>query len=248
MICKTCRKDRPIDDFKRYSRESNSRATRCRHCRAASTRRVARWHENGRRCERCRKLKPCPGEITDIDRSNAGVCKACQRAKARNFQRNWSRDKRASDPDWRRRQIDATIRWQKRNRTYVLDADRRRYVRLRKDPKRVARFNEDARMRYRLLQERKGRQLPPLSEGAYARQYGTGYGRSTVVDAAPLLPLIQHHISMVGGLELARVSKVSIKALERVAKGVQDQISLVTADRLCVAFGLPLSLVYPELA
>jgi transcriptional regulator with XRE-family HTH domain len=244
VICMTCKVDRAIDLFDPGSPGKRPKR-RCRICHDASAERQARWRQRGRQCSRCQIVKACPREITDFDREPA-VCKTCQKTKERDRQREWTRAKRAADDDFRRRQIEATIRWQKRHPDYVLAAEHARYARMRADEERYARHKEDARMRYRLRQEREGVTLRVLSEEAYHRRYGDGQHGSDVsrLDAAPLRRLLRADPELDMAI-IAERSGLSRSYVERVTGGKYTRLALRDADRLCIALGTTLSALYP---
>jgi hypothetical protein len=106
---------------------------------------------------------------------------------------------------------------------------------------------ENARILLRLQREREGRPLPALSVPEYHERYGRGYGRSTQLPAAPLRPLIERALESESEVELGRRAAVADRRLREILTGKQN-ISLVTADRLCVALGFTLSVVYQEAA
>ena len=238
MICMSCKRDQPIERFAK-PRKTGRRSRRCSSCKKTATCAVKRWHAKGRDCSRCGQIRPCPAEITDFPWRPA-VCAACQKANERRRQAEWAAAKRASDPDFRRRQIDATLRWQKSHPEYVLNAERTRYAKIKADPERWARYKEDARMRYRLRQMRNGRTVRVLSEKTYMRKYGTGFGNG------PSVPVTEELLQLVRRT-VERDGRHGDKRIYGILNG-QKRVSLVTADRLCAQYGMPLNLIYPELA
>lgn len=98
-------------------------------------------------------------------------------------------------------------------------------------------------MGYRLRREKAGKQHKPLTAKEYAERYGTGFGRAPTVEVnADLRRLVLSEV-VTGGID-ARMDK---RARE-IITGDTQRISLITADRLCAQIGIPLTLVYPELA
>jgi DnaJ-domain-containing protein 1 len=240
VICQSCKQERPIEWFAK-PRGTGRRSRRCSSCKKWATCAVKRWHKKGRECSRCAQIRPCPEEITDFAWRPA-VCQECQKAKARERQAAWAREKRQNDPEFRRRQIATSRRWQERNPDYVTNAERRRYQAIKADPVRQARHREDARMRYRLRQMQQGRNPRMLSAKTYAKHYGTGFGAAATVEVADeLRRLTIRDVEQNGHRNID-------KRVREIASGQKTRISLVTADRLCVKYGLTLSLVYPELA
>jgi ribosomal protein S25 len=238
MICTSCKQDKPVRFFAKPKKGRRSR--RCSACKRTATCAVNRWHREGRECSRCERVRDCPAEITDYPWRPA-VCQICIRAKANERTAAWARDKRAQDPQWRRRQIEATLRWQGRNPEKVAEGHARRYAKMMADPERHEARKEDARMAHRLRQERKGRASKPVSEKRYVERYGTGYSsKLTIPVNDELRRLVALEVDAYGNRE-------SDKRVREILRGV-DRISLVTADRICTALGVPLSLVYPELA
>jgi hypothetical protein len=246
MICLKCKRDLPIERFTRSRDKAKRRSRRCSGCKRSATCAVKRWHKQGRPCARCAQTVPCPEQITDYPWRD-GICKACQKAKTREFQREWARNRRAADPEYRRRQIAATLRWQKRNRAVVRIHEQRRYERMRADPERYARFKGDQRMRYRLRRERAGAAPPPLSVESYVERYGTGFGKAPTVPAEPLAPLLRSALAEVSEASFARESDVSPRRIRDIVSGVATRVSLVNADKLCVYLGLPFTLIYGDL-
>lgn len=242
MICQTCKQDRPIRFFAK-NKADKRRSRRCSSCKRSATCKIRRWHKEGRECSRCGAFRECPAEITDYPWRPA-VCQTCQKAKANARTAAWARTKRATDPEWRQRQIEATLRWQERNPEKVAANHKRTYEMMMADPERHERRREDARMAYRLRREKAGKQHRPLTEEEYVKRYGHGFGQS------PTVPVNE---------ELRRLALKEIETAEsgwwwqdrrlrEVAAGTAENISLVTADRLCTRFGVPLNLIYPELA
>jgi hypothetical protein len=172
------------------------------------------------------------------------------RERARQHQREWKERLRA-DPE-RYQAVLAVERdrkriWAKANHERKLEQQRSSYWRLRADPERWARWLETHRLAYRLQREREGRPLPALSAQEYRERYGRGYGRSTLLPAAPLRPLIERALESESEVELGRRAAVADRRLREILTGKRN-ISLVTADRLCVALGFTLSVVYQEAA
>jgi hypothetical protein len=106
---------------------------------------------------------------------------------------------------------------------------------------------ENARMRARLQAEREGRPLPALTPEEYRARFGTGFGGAERLPAEPLVPLVQRALESETETGLARRARVADKRVREILSG-KSNISLVTADRLCVALGSTLALVYDEAA
>jgi hypothetical protein len=240
VICMSCKKDRPIESFAK-PRGTNRRARRCTSCKKTATCAVKRWHKRGRECSRCGEVRPCPDQITDYAWRPA-ICAVCQRAAQRARQAEWARVKRANDDDFRRRQIEATRRWLDAHPDYKIEAERRRYRAIKADPARYERLKEDARMRYRLRQMAKGRDVRVLSAKTYAKRYGTGYGNAPTVEVNDeLRRLAKQDLALHG-------DRGTDKRVREIASGLKWRVSLMTADRLCVKYGIPLTLLFPDLA
>jgi DNA-binding XRE family transcriptional regulator len=227
------------DMERQRAREKHWQAVR----RARTRAREAHWREHGRECIRCGQTRECPEQIGI--HPNAKVCEQCKAARTRERRRAWAAKQRATDPGFRLKQTDATRRWRARHRDRHLEYSRLYYEWLKAEPERWARHLEDARINYRLRQERQGRTVQPLSEETYIARYGSGYGRSTRLPAEPLKPLVRDGVQMWGEETLAGLARVSVKRVREVANGKMT-VSLVTADRLCNAFGLPLSAIYQD--
>lgn len=244
MICVKCDRELPIERFAWTSRTTKSprrRSRRCSDCKRTATCNVKRWHKKGRDCSRCGQVRPCPAQITDFPWRPA-VCKDCIKAKERARQREWAAEKRANDPDFRRRQIDATIRWQQRNREYRLEAEKRRHRAIRSDPQRLARRREDQRMRYRMRREQAGNPTRPVSQKTYIKRYGRGSYTHDRVAVEPLMPLLLARDPR----ELAESSGLNRSTIDRLLTGRNTDLMLPDADKLCVALGIPISLIYAQ--
>ncbi|HTE61069.1 MAG TPA: helix-turn-helix transcriptional regulator [Solirubrobacteraceae bacterium] len=95
--------------------------------------------------------------------------------------------------------------------------------------------------------ERAGHAVEPVSDTEWKREYnGDGWGRATRVPAAPLRPHLRDCVRMTSEESLAERAGVSTRRIGALLRGEQESVSLVVADRLCVAVGLPLSLVYQD--
>jgi hypothetical protein len=244
MICMTCKRDLPIERFAWTPKKRRSR--RCSGCKRRATTSVKRWHEKGRKCSRCATTVPCPAQITDFPWRDAAVCKACIRAGDRDRQREWARVKRATDPDFRRRSAEASKRWQQANLARVYAAERERYRRIRQDPERHAAYKETIRMRYRLRREQDGAPVKPVSEKTYLKNYGTGVSKFKVVPIDPLLEMLREAVETIGEGAVADVSGIPARRLYDYLHRRQANVSIIAADKLCVYFGTPFSLVYGD--
>jgi hypothetical protein len=246
MICQKCKRDVPIERF--ATTPKGRRARRCSGCKRHATTSVKRWHKKGRECARCGQTVPCPEQITDFPWRETAICKPCIKAKARARCAEWAREKVAADDEFRQRRIAASRRWQARNPDAVYAAERRRWDKVRADPERYARAKEDARMRYRLRRERAGSPSKPLSEATYLRLYGTGVSkaRSKLVPVEPLLPLLSAAVELHGEVAVARASGVPERRLFDLLHRRSRNVSIISADKLCVYLDHPFSLVYAE--
>lgn len=179
-----------------------------------------------RLCDRCRR---------EIEERRVRVCVTCQTRPVRGPLARLCHECNAAA---RERDL---IRNRARNREY-----RRQRAAARKaspNPNQAG----NSRMWLRLRREREGRPLPVLSVEEYTGRYGHGYGQATRLPAAPLVPLIRRALHSETELELAYRAEVSERRVREILSG-KELVSLVTADRLCVALGVALSLVYQEAA
>jgi DNA-binding Xre family transcriptional regulator len=178
-----------------------------------------------RYCDRCREKRAAPRmcERCGIEPpryARAKLCLLCHaRAKARNRHHHNHLNREA------------------RARGSVYPSDRARR----------AKAAEAHRLADRMRRERQGRPRPPVDAALYAVRYGKGYGRVAVVPAAPLLPFVVYALAHETEAELAERTGISPKRIQDMLNGAPN-IALVTADKLCVALGYTLSLVYPEAA
>ena len=214
--------------------------------RARTAAREARWREDGRECAQCHEIKRCPEEIGI--HPNAKVCETCKGETARRRRREWAAKQRKTNPEFRRRQTAATKRWRDRHREQHIEYATAYYAWMKADPERWQRHLEDARINYRKRREAQGKTVRQMSDAEYIKRYGTGFGVSTRVSAAPLVPFVKMWLSSMSEDELGKMAGVSHKRVREIVDDEAKQISLVTADRLCVAFQLPLSFVYQEAA
>lgn len=243
--CKTCKRELPASDFAKV--KSGGRSRRCRHCKRRMTFNVKRWHKHGRECSRCGETRPCPDQITDFPWREIAICQPCIDAKARARTSEWARWKRRVDPEWRRRQIDAMLKWQAKHPEQVREINKRRYERAKSDPVRRERIRENARMNYRMNRERIGKPPKPLTAEVYERLYGAGFGRSKTVPIEPLASMLKQAIEDIDRHSLADVSGVSERRIYDIVNDKQNRISLVHADRFCVYFDVPFKVLYPDI-
>jgi DNA-binding Xre family transcriptional regulator len=122
------------------------------------------------------------------------------------------------------------------------------YARKRLNPQEWAEYLEESRLRARLKAEQEGRPFKPVSLEEYRERYGGGWGRSSTLPAEPLIPFIRRALHVESEIELAERAGISDKRIRDVLNGNAPNIALVTADKLCVALGYTLSLIYPEAA
>jgi hypothetical protein len=103
---------------------------------------------------------------------------------------------------------------------------------------------ETHRMGNRLRAEQAGRWIEPVAPEVYARRYGTGRGaRQPHLPADPLLPLLA---DVFDPGAIAEAAGLSDSFVERIIHGRIKAVAVPDADRLCIALGLPLTLVYPD--
>jgi hypothetical protein len=138
-------------------------------------------------------------------------------------------------------------RWRERNAEHVSAQKRRWAQRMLADPVKRAQRNEVLRMNARLRAEREGRPLKPVPVGTYVKRYGRGHqghGHQRV-SVEPLLPLLRE-------IENVKVwtSDVDIDStiIYDILRGEVQSLTIRDADVLCVALGLPMTLVYGEVA
>lgn len=245
MICQGCKQDLPIERFGRTAK-SKRRSRRCSGCKRSATCNVKRWHKKGRECSRCGETRPCPEQITDFP-WRPGVCQPCIDAKARARTSEWARWKRKIDPEWRARQVAASIRWQHRHPDRVREANRQRFLSTVADAKRHERLKEDQRMRYRLKREREGKPAKPMSAAAYVARYGNGFGNSRKVPSEPLVEPLRRAVEEIGQTAFSDVSGVSPLRIHEIVNERTERISMVNADKLCTHLGIPFNFIYPDL-
>lgn len=235
MKCRLCHEDRERDDFP-LSPTTNRRLQSCNSCRQAIEDKRAGWRRDGRECYVCGETRECPGEIADVDRCNI-VCKPCQRERMNETQRI-----ARAKPAARAAHNESSKQWRKRHPEKMTEANRKWREKVRQDPERWRELRENRRIAYRLRRERKG--LPvrkPMSEEAYNARYGTGFGRAATLPAEALRDHVVNAATAMGSREeFARLAGVSDRRLQDMVNGVTHRVSLVNADKLCVALGIPL--------
>jgi DNA-binding Xre family transcriptional regulator len=124
----------------------------------------------------------------------------------------------------------------------------RHYENLKRTRQGWEKYLEDQRLSWRLLAERRGRPVKPVSLEEYRERYGSGWGKSITLPAEPLLPFIRRALRTESETELAGRAGISDKRIREVLNGNVSNFALVTADKLCLALGYTLSLIYPEAA
>ena len=155
------------------------------------------------------------------------------RERERARQRDYARKRWQADPEWRAHRARIVAEYRERMR--------------KERPERWVQWLEGQRMANRMRAELRGRPIPPVSEKAYAKRYGNGWGKSTRVPAQPLRDLIGDFVDgeTLVLSRLAQMAGVSDKRLRDLMNG-QRTVTLRNADKICVALEIPLALVYPE--
>jgi hypothetical protein len=141
---------------------------------------------------------------------------------------------------------DAARRYREANRELVRERNRDWYQRVMSDPARREERRELARMDERLRAMRQGEQVRPLPADVYRKLYGTGRGSQQArVSAEPLRELLSEAEDLEA---LAEGVDLSESFLRRVRDGYYDAVSIPDADTICIAFGLPMTLIYGDAA
>jgi len=208
-----------------------------------------------RRCQRCKSERLVPDQIA----YNQRTCRRCAR-------RHWKRLHGVKRPchgcgSLRKRAPRSAYcdRCRMTPKEYRAAASRRYYAKVKADPVRWAAFLEDKRIDSRLRRERQGLPVRELSSESYARRYGSGkgFGPYGNIDARPLTRAINEWLdeerTSIGtaamGLHtiigLARLAHVTERTLRRLLEG-QDQCALNVADRIAIAIGSHLDVIYPD--
>lgn len=136
----------------------------------------------------------------------------------------------------------------------VYQAERNRIYRLTRKPTSGGSNPESHRMWERMKREQEGKALPPVSEEAYAKRYGNGWGKKTLfVPVEPLRPYVLEALAdledergQTSAVELARRCKVSEKRVREIVHGEREDIALLVADRICTTLGVPFSWLYED--
>jgi hypothetical protein len=162
------------------------------------------------------------------------------RERSRERARAWYRDNKE-------RHLAQTRQWRVENPGRQQEYQRRHYAKLKRSTKRWQEYLERSRLDERMRADKRGRPKRELTLAQYRARYGNGFGASTTLPAEPLRELVARAVRSNGTEELAARAHVSDKRIREILAG-SAQISLVTADRLCVALGMPLSLVYQDAA
>lgn len=136
-----------------------------------------------------------------------------------------------------------SVMWAKTNPERKRESIRKWYAGVRADPVRYRMRLENARMSERLRAEREGRQMRTLSQDQYEQRYGPA---SDLVSTEPLVSALSIATRELGLGMLSRRAEVPTHQIFDIIHGKQKRTTLDTADRLCTAFGLPLSAVYVD--
>lgn len=239
--CARCKLEKPIDDFYNDRSQGDGKDRRCIECAKAHL--VEVKTRNGDKMRASRRARHKERMAND----------PAYRDRVRKGNRERRRAQRAADPE--------------RNRQYV----RNRYEKLRSDPEKwaaflakkreyVARLKTSDPDKYEALLEarRINNRLRRIELGLPVRKskaVKNGVGRTTKLDAAPLVPLIEEWIDRyeIEHSEtphrtptikvLSERSGVSDRLILRIRKG-QEKVALDTADKLCLAIDVPLSMIY----
>jgi hypothetical protein len=165
-----------------------------------------------------RRCMSCPAQITP-PRRKCDRCRAVAAEAKRESERLRHRRNRKLHPEW-----------------YV---NEQRRAKRRKRYKRTAgQAAEDARMRHRLREERKGRLIPPVP---VLPRNDRGALR---FPAAPLVPFMRQYVAEHDITQLGESAHVRPQTLQEVLDGQLTQLRDFQADRLCMAMGLQMSNVY----
>lgn len=142
---------------------------------------------------------------------------------------------------------------------------------VREDPVRWAQRKADQRMNYRLRKMREGTPVNPVSEKSYAKKNGRP-GLARGARTLPTAPLAVAILAWLGGNtgvpltngehgvkraeydvlfaagfdQLGELCGMPGRTLRAIAHGERETLRYETADRICVALNLPLSLVYSD--
>ena len=151
--------------------------------------------------------------------------------------------RRASSRAWnlahRKQMAEAQRRYAETHREELRASTRRWYRAMRQDPERLEHFRETQRMGRRLKLERDGRPMQPVPEERYPAA-----SSKWTADAEPVRQLVRDWISSGGtSAELAKSAGVSERLLYRLLHE-DGNVSVAAADRIVVALGLHLDLLY----
>lgn len=246
--CPDCDEDRLVPA------QMRERAVYCEDCLKARARAQAKRHyrENTAKVKAwaARYREAHAEEIKAYKREHYQANRAKIRAQqAENYRKNTEAGKERSRRWYvanRDKHKEAARRYRETHRELVRERNRRWYQGLMADPERRQMRMELARMNGRLRAEKDGGPLKPVPIGIYRKRYGTGRGSAqTRVNAAPLRRLLREAPDLNA---LADVTGLSASFLQRVAAGRYEAVSVPDADTICVAFGLPMRLIYGEAA
>lgn len=199
-------------------------------------------HGSGRRlCDACAtpatpvvRCAGCGVELPSARRRRCDACKAtAHRAKIERSQR-WN----LAHPETMRA---AHARYRARHPDRIRVAQRRWTSAVAADPARLERLRETKRLGARLRAERNGRPLPPVAPERYANP-----SYKWKVPAGPLREQLREQVSLGEHAALAADAGVSERLLYRLLHENLEHISVVAADRIAIALGLHLDLLYDE--
>lgn len=101
---------------------------------------------------------------------------------------------------------------------------------------------EARKMDYRLKRERDGKPVTRRPPNGYAPgRYNGAYAQ---ISAEPLLPHLSHRLSDTSSTALGEVANVDPYKIECIVQSKTATIALASADRLCVALGVPFVELY----
>jgi hypothetical protein len=182
-----------------------------------------------RRCLLCERERLHPDEI---GRSRA-VCRPCA-----------ERNRRQATVAWqsrhRERATATNARWQQTHPDVVRASKRAYHARLRADPQRWARTLEDQRLAYRLRRERQGFAPKPVSP----ERYGSP-SKWWTLDSEPLAAVLRDVLAEEDTRSLALRAGVDDSLVAKLVRS-RERVSVDVADRLLLACGLHLDLVYDD--
>lgn len=211
--------------------------------------------DDERLCERCgypfkrQRSRLCQDCRTARDQAYGRVYRATHREEFVEYTRTY-RERIFSDPylaeQYRKASRERAAKYRAADPEHYREIERRVYAKRRADPKRWRKWLDEANERTRARKLARGEPIRVLTPKVYNQRNG-----ESIYRRLPIEPLMFNMREYLNGDErtmknLADAAGVPLRRVQGILNGEFRNVTVTTADRLCVGLEVPLSLVYPE--